>query len=533
MAKTRNQAGGQRPSPPPLPHVGAFVLETLTLGMYGEPRHTLREYVQNSFDAIRSAQRLKVLTERGAVVVTLADDQITIRDNGLGVPSQQAYRTLTSVGASKKDRQRDAGFRGIGRLAGMAYCDTLSFETSFPGETVLTTVTFNCRKLLEAMAPDSGGDVELSQLLASAIEFGQTMDAASAANHYFEVRMSGLARAPATLTDDDEVRKYLSETVPVPFDPAWARAAEIEQGYRGFFGEPMETIDVLVRRGRSQTKIHRPYRDVYEHAKGEAELASVDFEHDPEGRYWGWIGRLRESVSVTDPQTRGLRVRVRNIQVDGTQLFEQLFSEVKPSYARFTFYYVGEIHLNPECIVPNARRDGFEETPDWLGIKKDLVENVCDDLATEAYKASEDAQTEINKVVKQVNQLIDRGRKLSASPKASYEQVVELLGKARRLRRNVSSALRVASSVDETNADEAGSSAATNVVALQDATRDVDAIEAQARMLLGRFMDDDEKIASLRARIREEVMTEMLDIVNAYVDPRTYQAIRRRLMAMK
>ena len=27
----------------PVPHIGAFVLETLTLGMYGEPRHTLRE----------------------------------------------------------------------------------------------------------------------------------------------------------------------------------------------------------------------------------------------------------------------------------------------------------------------------------------------------------------------------------------------------------------------------------------------------------------------------------------------------------
>ena len=53
------------------PHIGAFVLETLTLGMYGEPRHTLREYVQNSFDSIRAAQRTRFLQGRGRVIITL------------------------------------------------------------------------------------------------------------------------------------------------------------------------------------------------------------------------------------------------------------------------------------------------------------------------------------------------------------------------------------------------------------------------------------------------------------------------------
>jgi hypothetical protein len=50
-----------------LPHIGAFVLETLTLDMYGEPRHTLREYVQNSYDAIRAAQRTRFLKGRAVV----------------------------------------------------------------------------------------------------------------------------------------------------------------------------------------------------------------------------------------------------------------------------------------------------------------------------------------------------------------------------------------------------------------------------------------------------------------------------------
>src|SRR5215467_4293736 len=82
-----------------LPQIGAFVLETFTLGMYGEPRHTLREYGQNSYDAIRAAQRTKFLQDRGVVHVRLAEDSITILDNGLGVPAAQAWNTLTSIGA--------------------------------------------------------------------------------------------------------------------------------------------------------------------------------------------------------------------------------------------------------------------------------------------------------------------------------------------------------------------------------------------------------------------------------------------------
>ena len=139
----------------PRPHIGAFVLETLTLGMYGEPKHTLREYVQNSFDAVRAARQFGYLKAPGQVTVSLRPDRIVITDNGLGVRADQAWQTLTSIGASKKERQHEAGFRGIGRLAGMAYCDELVFQTRFPGERVVTTIRFNAREILAAMEPDA------------------------------------------------------------------------------------------------------------------------------------------------------------------------------------------------------------------------------------------------------------------------------------------------------------------------------------------------------------------------------------------
>lgn len=38
------------------PYFGGFILETLTVGMYGEARNAIREYIQNGFDSIQRAR---------------------------------------------------------------------------------------------------------------------------------------------------------------------------------------------------------------------------------------------------------------------------------------------------------------------------------------------------------------------------------------------------------------------------------------------------------------------------------------------
>src|ERR1035441_6395042 len=149
------------------PYIGSYVLETLTTGMYAESRNALREDIQNSFDAIRAAVRGKVIKQaEGRITVTLPDDTtMTVRDNGTGLSAVSALGTLTAIGLSKKARQKDAGFRGIGRLAGIAFCNTLSFRTKAAGESVETTVTFDCRALRTAMTSEVEESQPLAQLL--------------------------------------------------------------------------------------------------------------------------------------------------------------------------------------------------------------------------------------------------------------------------------------------------------------------------------------------------------------------------------
>ena len=176
-----------------VPRIGAFVLETLTTGMYTNPLDTLREYVQNSFDSIRQAENSGLLVKGAGRIEMLIDPQkriLRIRDNGLGIPAGLAHSRLMNIGMSEKTIDSNVGFRGIGRLAGIAYSDKLSFRTQFSGEKQLSTLSFNNIGLLKAMSPSMRQVDELLDVVSlnTSYEVQKTKSDA----HFFEVAMEGI-----------------------------------------------------------------------------------------------------------------------------------------------------------------------------------------------------------------------------------------------------------------------------------------------------------------------------------------------------
>jgi len=181
------------------PKVGAYVLESLTTGMYTQPLDAIREYVQNAMDSIRRAEREKLLSPQNGridIEVSKAQRRFTIRDNGTGIPAPNVPARLLNVGMSDKEFGKSAGFRGIGRLAGMAYCRQLIFRTSADGEDRLSEIAIDCAKLRTALAPSAREVEELSDVLAR--HTTQTTQKCNKGDHFFEVVLDGVA------TDDDE-----------------------------------------------------------------------------------------------------------------------------------------------------------------------------------------------------------------------------------------------------------------------------------------------------------------------------------------
>src|SRR5579872_3062802 len=103
--------------------VGKDVLELLSSSMYVDPLSMYREYIQNAADAYDQVRDEESSEAEGRVDIQIdpKERSIVITDLGYGLEEQAFYQRLTSIGGSRKRGSGARGFRGVGRLAGLAY----------------------------------------------------------------------------------------------------------------------------------------------------------------------------------------------------------------------------------------------------------------------------------------------------------------------------------------------------------------------------------------------------------------------------
>jgi molecular chaperone HtpG len=386
------------------PFFGSFVLETLTVGMYGESRNAVREYVQNGFDSIQKAIRFKLLSpEDGLIEIDMPADRssLTIRDNGAGIPSNSAVQILTNIGASTKSHTSEAGFRGIGRLAGIGFTEKVTFTTKAKDEAIETIVAFNSALMRELMSPASlSASLSAEELLRRCITIDSRV-ADNPSDHYFSVHMQGWDDAPIECRDARALDDFLSQVAPVPYDITFRKGADILEACAASGIVKIEHVRVSLTDGAHPPKnITKPFRDVLKITDNE-QGTPIEIKHESGTKWWGWVGYKSQPGVYTEDKVLGLRVRVKNIQIDGNELFRTIFRDQAKSDIRFQDWFVGEIFIKPGFLVPNARRDSFEEDTNWKLVKGEL-----------------------GLIAKK---LITEGRRVSVADQVSPERLLELL----------------------------------------------------------------------------------------------------------
>lgn len=339
--------------------VGKDVLDLLAGAMYADPLTVFREYVQNAADAIDLARAQDLEPGEGfGVEITLdrATRTILVRDNGASIPADEFVSRLTAIGASQKRGKVLRGFRGVGRLSGLGYCQELLFRGRAEGDAKVTELRWDGRRLRDLLRdPNYTGD--LGSLIRTAIEV-RKLPAEGQPTRFFEVELRKVARLRGDLLlNDDNVRSYLSQVAPVPFHPEFSLGAKIaahlrEQGIR----EPIQ-----IRLAGDAEPIYHRARDHIEFGeKHKDAIQSVEFleflGQDGEVEAFGWI--LDHAYLGAVPRRLGLggiRLRTGNIQVGDQQILAHLYPE-----PRFASWAIGDIHIESKAVLPNARRDEFE-----------------------------------------------------------------------------------------------------------------------------------------------------------------------------
>jgi hypothetical protein len=395
------------------PKIGAFVLETLTTGMYTNPLDSIREFIQNSTDSILKAEEMKILGKgEGRITIELDKEKksLIIHDNGAGVPESEVNSRLIDIGMSGKNIEKEAGFRGIGRLAGIAYCTQLIFRTKADGEKNQTTVEFDCIGLKKAISPAMRQVEELANIISKNCRI--TKQPIGTEGHFFEVEMRGIDEKASQFLDWNELENYLGQVAPINYDAQSFKYSLLIRDWAGKQNTPIPTVNLVIKASaRQERQIFKPYKNVYQTSKraGDLDIHVQGIQFYPEDNvdecgFWIWYSKTPLLGMITDERSAGLRFRKNNIQIGGPENVAKLFAEIAGSNERFNAYYIGEIHILDKNVIPNARRDGFEDTDVFNDIKKKLkpfIKARCDEVR----QASETRNMPTQKLVHKGNEL--------------------------------------------------------------------------------------------------------------------------------
>lgn len=342
---------------------GAGLLGLVTTGMYADPLSMYREYIQNSADAVADSSFSSVTVD---IEIDVTQRRIRIRDNGPGLSRQEALNRLVPIGRSDKRLGIDRGFRGVGRLAGLAFAKAVCFTTRANADEAVTRITWHSDRLPDLTATES----ELEPAIVDCVDVEILPDTVFPA-HFFDVEIIGVARHSAgLLLNRDAVREYVGEVCPVPISRTFPFADSVQALFDGI--EAPLALEVTL--DGDSDPVERPYMGSIRLSGGnEAEysdfeplrITSVDDKCDAAV---GWVAHSAYLGAIPREQrVRGIRARVGNIQIGDEGIFDDLFVE-----ERFNRWCVGEIHILDSRIVPNARRDYFQPGPHVRNLENQL-----------------------------------------------------------------------------------------------------------------------------------------------------------------
>lgn len=354
--------------------IGKDVIESLTLAMYDDPKFIYREYIQNSADQIDIAFDNGMIESKDECKIEIKTERIerkiTISDNGTGVPSEKVLSVLKSIAQGVKDRTKHKGFRGIGRLGGLAYCDKLIFETSYPGENIKSILTWNAKELRQIIndrtkKEDASAVIDTITSLQTKYEESE--------QRYFKVILENVTND--NLLNQEEIYDYLSMIAPVPYKKGFYYQDKIYNKAKEY-NQIIDEYNLYL----NNNQVFKEYTtSIYEGEKHNKkridEIFDLEFfeirNKSSHLLCWGWysISKLKQQMPDVNI-AKGIRLRKGNIQIGDENRLSELFVTNNVQDKRFSFYFFGEVHtLSPE-LIPNARRDYFLENNEFNEFEK-------------------------------------------------------------------------------------------------------------------------------------------------------------------
>jgi molecular chaperone HtpG len=376
--------------------IGKQTLESLTAGMYTDPLVIYREFIQNAVDSIDEAYDKGVIEQGGEkieITVDALEGHISVKDNGLGVPTESVIESLVSIGNSSKRSSNSRGFRGIGRLAALSYCEKLVFRTSALGESFASKVIINAEKLAELLAVDNHESLSIEEVMHTICTIETETEKAN--QHYFNVDMLGV-NSSSELLDVNRIVDYITQVAPLSYNEEefpWGKEIYGRIALRGY---RIPQYNIYLINGSKYMQLYKAYQSnfIVDRAKGLRDTVNDISIHELKNAHdeliaLAWTAKTNYRGSIWNSVIKGIRVRKGNMLIGDAQTLNVIFKD-----ARFNGWSIGEVFALDPQLLPNARRDNFEKNPAFFLFSEQMT-TIANDITRSIRAASASRNSEV------------------------------------------------------------------------------------------------------------------------------------------
>lgn len=332
--------------------IGGELLDILSRGLYSDARDAIREYAQNSIDA-------KATT----IWVRVDGSTVVINDDGEGMDWEQ-IRRARRLGMSDKSTRDNVGFRGIGIYSAFGMCDAMEISSRPKGGAERYTVRFDFGAMREILEHDREGgkraEVALGDLLYEHVAFSRNEhDFGLGDEHGTTVTLDGIDQEyRAQLADDDSLRSYLLNTLPIAFPER-----EYGQKVNHWLAKEMKqsTVRLSLKVGIEPEAWVEPYvvheldKPVFDWVKNQGKtLAGIWYARSPHRNRLGSRSRDDDSDGAG-----GFLLKSKGFTLGNRLSLKSLWPRL--GGGALYHHFTGEVHLMDSAnVFPNAARSWLE-----------------------------------------------------------------------------------------------------------------------------------------------------------------------------
>ena len=368
------------------------VLETITVALYENPIILFREYVQNSLDAYNRAKDDGENPIKGFHVAINIDKKckkIVIKDNGYGIKTcgikkdELFQNKMLSLGGSDKarDREKYIGFRGIGRISGLAFCKKLTFRNKVKNSDKIQECIWEGEKYRNLLNDEDSKD-DLQTIIDEIVDIHEVTGDGTANEHFFEVILEEYSTEIEEMMEDEKFEEKLTRMLPLKYKEDFDGAKKIVSKYNAFMKESIERFMISVK--RNGVDLVKSYDDKFI-LGSDIVFWEIRGKQKRDGAVGDKIGLLwftfdKHLKANTNNEYYGILTRSKNVLMGTNDTFAQVADNNKLYITTFREMaqalrgVCGELLINSSFLRDNSRLDWFLPDPHSIDLNNIITD---------------------------------------------------------------------------------------------------------------------------------------------------------------